>query len=102
MSARYGLLLAAAAAVLIGGACLGTSGAMAASVSENICTDGGGTWDKSTKTCTYPTVETKPGNNQGNATWETESSDTAHGNLKNPKSTSETNCEGPGGSTSKC
>src|SRR5687767_8019156 len=67
---------------------LGTGGgAIAASVSENICTDGDGTWDKSSKTCTYPVVETKPGNNQGNATWETQETETAHGNLKNPKST---------------
>jgi hypothetical protein len=81
---------------------LGTSGTMAASVSENICSDGDGSWEKSSKTCTYPTVETKPGNNQGNATWEEESSDTAHGNLKNDKSTSEESCEGPGKSASKC
>lgn len=103
MSVRYGLVQAAAAAAFMGGAlALGTSGAMAASVSENICTSDGGAWDKGTKTCTYPVVETKPGNNQGNATWETESSDTAHGNLKNAQSTSDSSCEGPGGSTSQC
>ena len=79
-----------------------TGGAVGASISENICSDGGGSWDKSSKTCTYPTVETKPGNNQGNATWEEESSDTAHGNLKNSKSTSDSSCEGPGNSKSKC
>ena len=99
----HGLILAAAAAAFLGGALvLGPSGAMAASVSQNICEGDGGTWDKSTKTCTYPVVETKPGNNQGNANWETEESDTAHGNLKNPKSTNDSSCEGPGNSTSQC
>ena len=79
-----------------------SAGAIAASISDNICTEGGGLWDKGSKTCTYPVEETSPGNNQGNATWESQETDTAHGNLKNPKSTEETSCEGPGNSTSKC
>ncbi|MCL5776899.1 hypothetical protein M1105_07865 [Limibaculum sp. FT325] len=76
--------------------------ALAASESQRICEAGDGTRDKSTKTCAYPVVETKPGNNNGNATWEEETTDTAHGTLKNAQSTSDTSCEGPGGSTSKC
>jgi hypothetical protein len=91
-----------AAALAVALAFAPTGSATAASISENICTDGGGSWEKSSKTCDYPTVETKPGNNQGNATWEEESSDTAHGNLKNDKSTSDSSCEGPGNSASKC
>jgi hypothetical protein len=97
----YGKIISAAALALAMALSTG-GGAVAASISENICTDGGGDWEKSSKTCTYPTVETKPGNNKGNATWEEESSDTAHGNLKNPKSTSDSSCEGPGNSKSKC
>jgi hypothetical protein len=96
------ILVAGAAAVLVGGAlALGSGSAVAASVSERICGDMDGIWDKSTKTC-ITVVETKPGNNQGNATWEEETTDTAHGNLKNAQSTSDSSCEGPGSSTSKC
>jgi hypothetical protein len=81
---------------------LGPSGTMAASVSERICESDSGSWDQSSKTCEYPVEETKPGNNQGNATWESQETDTAHGNLKNPKSTEEVICDGPGGSEAKC
>jgi hypothetical protein len=96
-------ILVAASALLMGAAiALAPTAGNAASVSERICSDNDGTWDKSTKTCHYETVETKPGDNKGKASWETESSDTAHGNLKNPKSTHDESCEGPGGSTSKC
>jgi hypothetical protein len=96
------ILAAAATAFMGGGLVLGAGGAQAESVSEKMCVADSGTWDKSTKTCTYPTVETKPGNNKGNAVWETETETEAHGNLKNDKSETTTECEGPGGSTSKC
>jgi len=101
---KSSLILTGIAAALMGGALLvAPGGAMAASESQRICeNDLGGTWDKSTKTCVLPVEETKPGNNNGNATWETEETDTAHGTLKNAQSTSEETCTGPGGSTSKC
>ena len=100
---RHVVILAAAVAATMGGALLVTSSvAVAASESERICDGLGGDWDKATKTCVLPPVETKPGKNQGNATWETQQTDTAHGTLKNAKSTSESSCEGPGNSTSKC
>jgi hypothetical protein len=96
----YGRIISAAA--IAATLAFAPGGTLAASVSQNICEGDSGEWDKSSKTCNYPVVETKPGNNQGNATWETEESDTAHGNLKNPKSTNTEVCEGPGGSEAHC
>jgi hypothetical protein len=97
----YGRIISVAALALAMAFSAG-GGVTAASVSERICEEEqGGTWDKEEKTCTT-TETTSPGNNKGKAKWETEETDTAHGNLKNPKSTSDTSCEGPGNSTSKC
>lgn len=99
---KYASMMAGGAAMLMGGALLlAAGGASAASVSERICDEMGGVWDKATKTC-VTVEEERPGNNNGNAVWETEQTDTAHGNLKNPKSTSESSCDGPGNSTSHC
>jgi hypothetical protein len=95
--------LAVAIALMAGGTIVfGAGGASADSISERICIEGEGTWDKTTKTCFYPVEETRPGDNKGNASWETEESDTAHGNLKNDKSTHDESCEGPGDSESHC
>jgi hypothetical protein len=74
----------------------GATGAVAASVSEQICTSDGGSWDKPTKTCTHTSTDTA---GKSDTKWTSETTDTAHGNLKNDQSTTDTTCiGGPGGS----
>ena len=78
---------------------LGQSGALAASLAENQCTEQGGTYDKATKNCEITTTE-NVGNSPNSQTVTNDSTQTAHGNFTNPNTEDPTvTCSGPGGST---